>query len=57
MGFIIYLIDGYDKTLKNKHAQTNHVLKKEWTVKEAIEYGINMEDKAIRFYTTISGIT
>ena len=30
---------------------------KEWTIREALEYGVDMEDKAIRFYTTIMGIT
>ena len=30
---------------------------KEWTIKEAIKYGVDMEDKAIRFYTTIMEMT
>ena len=32
------------------------MLQREWTIREAIEYGVGMEDKAIRFYATIMGI-
>ena len=32
------------------------MLQKEWTIKQAIEYGVEMEDKAIKFYTTMRKI-
>jgi rubrerythrin len=39
--------------LKNKHSTTINVLEREWTIKEAIEYGVGMENRAIRSYTKI----